>query len=93
MDLRINEITEAIKKLSSPKSIITRNDSPIRAAEGLKMETHIIEGSPPEAIQIEYLNIPFSINLLSGQKTGLYLDQLNNYKLVGELACNKRVLE
>ena len=93
MDLRINEITEAIKKLFKPKSIIVRNDSPIRAAEGLKMETHIIEGSPPEAIQIEYLNIPFSINLLSGQKTGLYLDQLNNYKLVGELACNKRVLD
>ena len=93
MDLRINEITEAIKKLSSPKSIITRNDSPIRAAEGLKMETNIIEGCPPKVIQLEHFNIPFSINLLSGQKTGLYLDQLHNYKLVGELASNKRVLD
>ena len=93
MDLRINVITEALNELCNPKSIIARNDSPIRSAEGLNLENRTIKGTPPDKLQIEYFNIPFSINLLSGQKTGLYLDQLKNYLLVGKLANNKKVLD
>ena len=93
MEIRIDLIISALKSLCNPISITARNDSPIRAAEGLELEAKIIHGTPPEKLQTEHSEIPFSINLLEGQKTGLYLDQLDNYLLVGKLAKNRRVLD
>ena len=93
MEIRIDLIISALKSLCNPISITARNDSPIRAAEGLELETKIIHGAPPEKLQAEHSEIPFSINLLEGQKTGLYLDQLDNYLLVGKLAKNRSVLD
>ena len=93
MEIRIDLIISALKSLCNPISITARNDTPIRAAEGLELETKIIHGTPHEKLQTEHSEIPFSINLLEGQKTGLYLDQLDNYLLVGKLAKNRRVLD
>ena len=59
----------------------------------MKLETQSLLGTPPSEIQIKHSGIPFSVNLLEGQKTGLYLDQLDNYLLVGKLAKNKNVLD
>ena len=93
MDNRINLICSALISLLNPDSITARNDSAIRVAEGLKLETQNLFGTPPSEIEIKHSGIPFSVNLLEGQKTGLYLDQLDNYLLVGKLAKNKSVLD
>ncbi|MEC7224242.1 MAG: class I SAM-dependent rRNA methyltransferase, partial [Verrucomicrobiota bacterium] len=93
MDKRINLICSALVSLLNPGSVTARNDSAIRVAEGLKLETQSLLGTPPSEIQIKHSGIPFSVNLLEGQKTGLYLDQLDNYLLVGKLAKNKNVLD
>lgn len=93
MDKRINLICSALFSLLNPGSVTARNDSAIRVAEGLKLETQSLLGTPPSEIQIKHSGIPFSVNLLEGQKTGLYLDQLDNYLLVGKLAKHKNVLD
>ena len=93
MDKRINLICSALISLLNPDTITARNDSAIRVAEGLKLETQNLFGTPPSEIEIKHSGIPFSVNLLEGQKTGLYLDQLDNYLLVGKLAKNKSVLD
>jgi len=84
----------------APLSIIERNDSPIRRAEGLELRVGVLEGpAPPGPIVIEISGTPqsaplqFAIDLLRGQKTGFYLDQKANYQIVAEHAAGRRVLD
>ena len=93
MDLRIEKISTAIIDTLSPKGIIARNDSPSRIAEGLDQETIILTGGTPDIFHLTHINTSFTIDLLTGQKTGLYLDQLDNYKKVSRFAPEKNVLD
>ena len=93
MDLRIDSIASAVMETISPKAIIARNDSPSRIAEGLDQETKILRGKEPDSFQLIHNKACFTIDLLSGQKTGLYLDQLDNYKKIAGLANEKNVLD
>jgi 23S rRNA (cytosine1962-C5)-methyltransferase len=93
MDQRKQLIVEVAKQLLSPSSIVERNDAPIRKAEGLDMVTGLLFGEHPGTIALETKGIRFSIDLLTGHKTGLYLDQLDNYQAVAELANGMRVLD
>ena len=93
MDLRIDSIASAVMETISPKAIIARNDSPSRIAEGLDQETKILRGKEPDSFQLIHNKTCFTIDLLSGQKTGLYLDQLDNYKKIAELANEKNILD
>src|SRR3954451_11660553 len=49
MDQRKDLIVEALKGLA-PKSIIERNDAPVRRAEGMEPRTGILFGSAPAAV-------------------------------------------
>jgi 23S rRNA (cytosine1962-C5)-methyltransferase len=93
MDQRKELIVEVAKQLLSPSSVIERNDAPIRKAEGLGMVTGLLFGEQPGAIALEANGIQLHVDLLAGHKTGLYLDQLDNYGAVAELAEGKRVLD
>ena len=93
MDQRKELIVEVAKQLLSPSSIIERNDAPIRKAEGLGMVTGLLFGEQPGTIALEAKGIHFHVDLLAGHKTGLYLDQLDNYEAVAELAEGMRVLD
>jgi 23S rRNA (cytosine1962-C5)-methyltransferase len=93
MDRRKELIVEVAKQLLSPRSIIERNDAPIRKAEGLDMVTGLLFGEQPGTIALEARGISFHVDLLTGHKTGLYLDQLDNYEAVAKLASGMRVLD
>jgi 23S rRNA (cytosine1962-C5)-methyltransferase len=93
MDRRKDLIAEVAKQLLSPSSIVERNDAPIRKAEGLEMVTGLLFGEPPGTIVLEAKGIRFHVDLLTGHKTGLYLDQLDNYEAVAGLADGMRVLD
>ena len=93
MDQRKELIVEVAKQLLSPSSITERNDAPIRKAEGLDLVTGLLFGEPPGKIALEAKGIKFYVDLLTGHKTGLYLDQLDNYQAVAELADGRRVLD
>ncbi len=93
MDRRKELIVGVAKKLLAPSSIIERNDAPIRKAEGLDMVTGLLSGEQPGTIALEAKGIRFHVDLLTGHKTGLYLDQLDNYDAVAELANGMRVLD
>jgi len=93
MDRRKALIVEVAKQLLSPRSIIERNDAPIRKAEKLEMATGLLFGEHPGAITVEAKGIRFNVDLLTGHKTGLYLDQLENCQEVAELAAGMRVLD
>ncbi len=93
MDRRKDLIVEVAKQLLSPTSIVERNDAPIRKAEGLALITGFLFGEQLEQIELEAKGIRFHVDLLTGHKTGLYLDQLDNYETVAELAGGMRVLD
>ncbi|MBV8376636.1 MAG: class I SAM-dependent rRNA methyltransferase [Verrucomicrobia bacterium] len=93
MDRRKASIVEAAKQLLSPSSIIERNDAPSRKAEGLDNLAGLLFGEKPGTMVIESKGIKFNVDLMTGHKTGLYLDQLDNYEAVAKLAQGIRVLD
>ncbi len=90
-------IADTLRELITPASIILRNDSPMLAAEGLEEEIVMLHGERPEPFIVEAPSVEggvkFEIDLLDGQKTGLYLDQLDAHREVAKLAKGKRVLD
>ncbi|MCB1076968.1 MAG: class I SAM-dependent rRNA methyltransferase [Verrucomicrobiae bacterium] len=93
MDQRKELISDAIEKLFSPQSIEERNDSPIRKAEGLPLQTGALRGGSPAPFEIVVAGIRQIVDLAGGQKTGIYLDQVDNYQSVARRAQGRRVLE
>ena len=93
MDERKELIVQALQRLFTPDSILERNDVPVRKAEGLPLVAGLLFGPAPENLEIVVGGSRFQINLQSGQKTGFYLDQIDNYAEVARLAGGKRVLD
>ena len=94
MDLRKNLIVKAIVDLFGDVTIIERNDSAVRKAEGLELITGVLEGSAPSGpIAVEIGTLKFDVDLLQAQKTGFYLDQAPNYSVVANYAAGRRVLD
>jgi 23S rRNA (cytosine1962-C5)-methyltransferase len=93
MDQRQDLIADAIEEILKPSGLIARNDAPVRKAEGLELHTAILRGAAPGPMEVTLAGIKFGIELPGGQKTGLYLDQADNYALVAQHAKGKRVLD
>jgi 23S rRNA (cytosine1962-C5)-methyltransferase len=93
MDLRKELIRDALVGLLNPKSIVLRNDSPSRRAEGMETGIEMLHGENPGSFVVRANDLDFEVDLVDGQKTGLYLDQLQSHAEVAKLAKGKRVLD
>ncbi|MBV9490456.1 MAG: class I SAM-dependent rRNA methyltransferase [Verrucomicrobia bacterium] len=93
MDLRKPLIVDALKTVLQPASIFERNDAPVRQAEGLPLTTGDLWGESPSDLEAEIGSLKFRVDLRSGHKTGLYLDQADNCRLVAGYAAGKAVLD
>lgn len=70
-----------------------RSDSEVRGLEGLEPATGWRFGQAPAVeIVIEEHGIRMAVDIMAGHKTGFYLDQRENRRLLAELAHGKRVL-
>lgn len=90
-------IAEVLAEQLNPRSVTLRNDSAMLAAEGIEPEITMLHGEKPEPFIVEVPTaeggVKFEIDLLDGQKTGLYLDQLDAHAEIAKLAKGKRVLD
>lgn len=93
MDRRKGLIVDVLRSLLSPASIIERNDSPIRKAEGLELQSGVLHGEEPGPFAISVHGIEFTVDLMRGQKTGFYLDQMPSYAAVARHAAGRTVLD
>ncbi len=93
MDQRKGLIVEALCAVLGPKSIVERNDTPIRKAEGLELQSGVLFGEAPEPFPVTICGLQFEIDLQRGQKTGFYLDQIPNYDGVARHAKGRKVLD
>ena len=93
MDQRKTLLTQAIVDVFQAESVTERNDSPIRLAEGMELITGTLHGTAPGPFRVNTGHGSFLIDLMGGQKTGIYLDQLDNYRDAAARAPGKRVLD
>ena len=93
MDRRRDLILAAVEEVLRPRTIVARNDSTMREREGLPRERAAIRGQiPPEPI-VTINGLDVAVDLLEGQKTGLFLDQVDNYPLIERMAGGAAVLD
>jgi 23S rRNA (cytosine1962-C5)-methyltransferase len=86
MDRRTPVIVECLQALLSPAAIVARNDVPVRSKEDLALETKVLAGELPQSLQVRINGLVFNADLLQGQKTGIYLDQRENYRAAAHYA-------
>jgi 23S rRNA (cytosine1962-C5)-methyltransferase len=92
MDRARDVIVECLSELLTPAGILARNDASVRKLEGLPLETAVLTGEIPERVKIEINGLALEADLLRGQKTGVYLDQRENYTAAAKHA-RGRVLD
>ncbi len=78
MEAMKGEILEAVDSLLSPRAIVLKNDSRMRALEGLPLYKEAVKGVIDPLPVIEEDGVLFEIDPLGGQKTGFFLDQREN---------------
>lgn len=93
MAMRQELIVQALCEVLAPKSIVQRNEGGVRKAEGLEQIKGVIHGECPAPFVVRHQGSAFHVDVIEGQKTGLYLDQLDNYQHVAALAKGRRVLD
>jgi 23S rRNA (cytosine1962-C5)-methyltransferase len=94
MDLRKRDIVAALQKIFAPRAIVERSDVASRKFEGLEESRGVLSGElPPGEFTVKLNGLSFNTDLLSGHKTGLYLDQQVNYARVASLCRDANVLD
>ena len=93
MEQRKAQIVAALQSRFSPKAIVERSEVASRKFEGLEPANGVLFGELSGPHRVVLNGLSFEVDLLGGHKTGLYLDQQVNYRLVGELAKGAQVLD
>ena len=71
-------LVELLVEQFAPRAVIERNDVRVRQYEGLELIAGTLYGQAPAEFAILQAGIRFLVAPLSGQKTGLFLDQREN---------------
>ena len=86
-------IVGALVRATGAARVYERSDSDVRALEGLSPVTGWVHGEAPDApLSIEENGVRLGVDVVSGHKTGFYLDQRDNRLLTRELASGRSVL-
>ena len=93
MERRYDLIVTALEKVLHPHLIVVRNDSPMRAREGLTRYRSAVTGGPSTEVTVRLHGLEIMVDLMEGQKTGLFLDQFDNYRLIEPLSPGAEVLD
>ena len=89
VDRLAGEITGLLTEELSPRSILARNDPAVRELEGLSRSVEALHGEPPDRVAFHEGPLEFAADIRAGQKTGAYLDQVENHLRVADLARGK----
>jgi len=84
MEVFRKEILESLIEIIRPFGIYDKSDPKVRDKEGLYTENKVLYGDVPDKILVKEENLKFYVYLKEGQKTGAFLDQRKNRKIVSE---------
>ncbi len=79
--------------LTGASSVVARNDVRVRDLEGLPREVRLLHGRRVEEVEIVEGGVRHRIDVLTGHKTGFYLDQRPARQRVMALAKDRAVLD
>lgn len=91
--LRANDILTALRETINLDGVVERGDAPVRLLEGLSDASSKADPGVPEEIRYLENGLSYSASLLSGQKTGAFLDQRENHLALRAIAGGRRVLD
>ena len=87
------EIVKLLSSILNPTGIYERSDVEVREKEGLNPVAGILYGKEPsDLIEIIENGNKFFVDIKNGHKTGFYLDQGDNRKLLEKFSSGKEIL-
>lgn len=87
-------ILDHLQTVLGPTGICLRVDEKTAAHEGIPQADQWVRGTPPAAaVSFVQNGLQWSVDLLSGQKTGTYLDQQANHAAAAQYLRGRRVLD
>ena len=92
MERRKELILSHLIQAFSPRAVFEKSTSSLRKREGLSQQKLHLYGEANPEIEVLENGLVFSVHVLEGQKTGLFLDQREMRSQVRELSFKKRVL-
>ena len=93
MEQMKDAIAEAVEKVLKPRALIWKNDSGMRALEGLPDYADIGFGEHSGPLLVHEGGIAFEVDAIGGQKTGWFFDQRDNRDRLATLAPDRTVLD
>ncbi len=88
-----NELVSALREITGCENIYERSDLDVRRLEGLPERVGVFSGQePPDLLEINEHGLRYLVEVKQGQKTGFFLDQRENRRLLQQFAIGKRVL-
>lgn len=86
-------IVDAVANVVGVRSVFERSDVDVRRLEGLVPTTGLLAGrEPPEFVPVVEHECRYLVDVHRGHKTGFYLDQRDNRRVVASEASGRRVL-
>jgi len=79
MDAATPQIASALTEVVQARAIVARNDAAVRRLENLPLAKNVMAGELSGPVRVTMNGLAMDADLLEGQKTGVYLDQRENY--------------
>jgi 23S rRNA (cytosine1962-C5)-methyltransferase len=92
--LRLDWIVEILRELLDPRALILRADKATAQLEGMELQEGQVWGQLPDGpLKICEHGLAYEVDLSTGQKTGMYLDQRENRLATAKYLRDRRVLD
>jgi 23S rRNA (cytosine1962-C5)-methyltransferase len=86
-------IVQILQEIIKPAGIYERSDVEVRTKENLQPTKGILKGKEPDnLVEILENHLNFYVDVKNGHKTGFYLDQRDNRKLISDFSKGKTIL-
>lgn len=92
LEPRKAEVVSLLAEITSCKTIFERSDTTSRDKEGMPQTTGALWGETPQLIRITENGMLFDVDVVTGQKTGFFLDQAENRQFVRQKSLARNVL-
>jgi len=85
-------IVEALVEVFRPRGILEKSSSTSRRTEGLEKVQQVLYGEVPDEVLVDEYGLKYAVDLHGGQKTGFFLDQRENRRIIAQHAIGRTAL-